>query len=170
MIKVFSETPSASASTDPNRNRQTRREQGIEWSERMLKPEFSKNGISKAGTGQKSMVEKHDLENTFFSMLLDEQAVSQSTDFEGTLNSNSSLNKQEGNKKNVELEEQFYIKSDDFGSAKVEVKLSSNVVLLHVVVEQPLPVQHISILQKLVASRLGQQFGKNFEVQITCKN
>jgi len=70
----------------------------------------------------------------------------------------------------VELEEQFYIKSDDFGSAKVEVKLSSNVVLLHVVVEQPLPVQHISILQKLVASRLGQQFGKNFEVQITCKN
>jgi len=65
----------------------------------MLKPEFSKNGISKAGTGQKSMVEKHDLENTFFSMLLDEQAVSQSTDFEGTLNSNSSLNKQEGNKK-----------------------------------------------------------------------
>lgn len=162
--------------SDLTKRKQIRRESKVEWSDRMLGSSQSQHLESSIGaSGNSRSSNMSQLKDEFFSLLINDSDSSHDSDllkesnFGGTKNKFSLLNKQEEKKKSLEVSE-YVISTQDFGEAKVEVQVASNQILLVVHVEQFMPAQHTQILQRLVASRLGCQFGKNFEVQIKCKN
>lgn len=162
--------------SDLTKRKQIRRESKVEWSDRMLASAQSQGFQSPArGSGNSEQSNAMKLKDEFFSLLIDDSSSEQDSKLleevnsGGTNDQNFQLNKQEVKKKIFEVSE-YEISTQDFGKAKVEVQVVSNQILLVVHVEQFMPAQHTQILQRLVASRLGCQFGKNFEVQIKCKN
>mgnify|MGYP006144635461 CR=1 FL=1 len=162
--------------SDLTKRKQIRRESKVEWSDRMLgSSQSQKLESSLAVSGNSGASNASALKDQFFSLLIDDSDSShdpgllKESNFGGTKNKFSLLNKQEEKKKSLEVSE-YPISTQDFGEAKVEVQTTSNQILLVVHVEQFIPAQHTQILQRLVASRLGCQFGKNFEVQIKCKS
>lgn len=175
MIRTQTDSTSDYSVADLTKKRQTRRESKVDWSDRMLGSSSPSNcSLPSVNTANKNHLEASKMKDEFFSLLMDDsKEVDQSeiaadSNFVGTKNKNFSLNKQEEKKSKLEVIE-YEVSTKDFGSAKVEVQVVSNQVFLVVHVDQFVPEQHTQILQRLVASRLAHQFGKNFEVQIKCK-
>ena len=175
MIRIQPDSASEFSVSDLAKRRQARRESKVEWSDRMLSTSSSTDlGMPTGNAASSGPSNNSKLKDEFFSLLMDDSntvekpEIGESFNFGGTKNKNFSLNKQQEKKSSFEVSE-YEISTQDFGSAKVEVQVASNQVLLVVHVEQFMPEQHTQILERLVASRLGYQFGKNFEVQIKCK-
>lgn len=176
MNRIQNDSPSESALSDFAKRKQMRREQGIEWSERMMK---SGNPILKDAHPSllsPSKTDKAGLQSEFLSLLIGPPETSDLNGAGGLAslsngtNAQKSLPKEQvGNKPGV-VSNQFKVSTQDFGMAEVDVAEKSGLVCMVVTVNQFVDLNQSKILEHLVAARLGRQFGKNFEVKILCKS
>lgn len=174
MIRTQADSTGDFSASDSSKRKQIRRESKVEWSDRLLNTSSSGLSMSQGNGGATGRSGDSKLKEDFFSLLMEDSSaiedfeVADVSKFLGTTGQKFSLNKQEEKKKNVEFGE-YEVSTKDFGSAKVEVQVVSDRVLLVMHIEKFMPNQHTQILQRLVASRLSHQFGKIFEVEIKCK-
>ncbi len=175
MSRIQNDSPADSALSDFAKRKQLRREQGIEWSERMMKANLPASKPAHPKQHGISPGPQADLPSEFLSLLIAEpesratERVGGNSSTDGTKANQYLLKEQVGKKTNVQSS-QFTVTTQDFGVAEVDVAEKSGLICLVVTVDHFVDLNQSKILEHLVAARLGRQFGKNFEVQIVCKS
>lgn len=175
MNRIQNDSAADSALADFAKRKQLRREQGIEWSERMVKANQSASKFVHPKPHGVSTGPKADLQSEFLSLLIVEpevgaaERVGGASSTDGT-KANKYLHKEQVDKKTGLQSSQFTVSTQDFGVAEVDVEERSGLICLVVTVDHYVDLNQSKVLEHLVAARLGRQFGKNFEVKLVCKS
>lgn len=175
MSRIQNDNAADSALADFAKRKQLRREQGIEWSERMVKAHLPASKLAHPKPHGISTGPKADLQSEFLSLLIAEpeagaaESVGGASSTDGTKANKYLPKEQVGNKTGLQSS-QFTVSTQDFGVAEVDVAEKSGLICLVVTVDHFVDLNQSKVLEHLVAARLGRQFGKNFEVKIVCKS